>query len=230
MGNSASTRDFHIRLQQALKAAGWEEHGGMRLARTMSVAAPTVSQWVYGKVVPTADKAWKMAKLLGVPFGWLYFGEGTAAYSTGVRDQGHGTELVEVPVFNARAAAGNGLQNHETRQIGSLLFRPRSLVKRQIPLATTRVLYVHGDSMMPRLRDGDAVLFDTADNTPVDGKMFVVRWNELELIKRLRFERCTWWLTSDNRSNPEWSQPRAVEIGHDCAILGRVRWVGSWED
>jgi phage repressor protein C with HTH and peptisase S24 domain len=136
-----------------------------------------------------------------------------------------------VPVYGAQAGAGPGVENHGSSQIGSILFRPRSLERKQVPIENARVFYVAGNSMLPRLRDGDAVLFDATDTSPVDGKVYVLHWNGRDYCKRLRFERNAWWLCSDNTSDPEWAQPKQVRIApDDCIVVGRVRWVGSWED
>lgn len=229
MVNAPNTLGFSGRLAEAIRQAQIR-HPGAWLAQTLDVSAPTASQWLNDKVVPTADKAWLLARLLNVSFGWLYFGESAEAGS--VRDlEARYTHAVEVPVYNSQASAGLGVENHDAKQIGSILFRPRSLARKQVPIDQARVFYVTGNSMLPRLRDGDAVLFDATDTQAVDGKVYVVRWNGRDFVKRLRFERASWWLYSDNSADPEWAQPKQVRIAaDDCIIIGRVRWVGSWED
>jgi transcriptional regulator with XRE-family HTH domain len=232
MANLPTTIGLHARLRAACEQAGIE-HPGAWLARTLSVAPPTASQWLNGKVVLTADKAWVLSRLLGVSFGWLYFGEGSGDAIAGqVKDAGQTySAAVEVPVYGSQAGAGTGVDNPQSPRIGSVLFRPRSLHRRQIAVEHARVFYVSGNSMLPRLRDGDAVLFDNTDTTPVDGKVYVLQWSGRDYVKRLRFERGSWWIYSDNTSDPEWAQPKQVRIAHDdCIVIGRVRWVGSWED
>lgn len=231
MANKPTTTGFSERLAQACQRAGLR-HPGAWLSLNLKVSAATASQWLSGIVVPTADKAWTMARLLCVPFGWLYFGEGSTESTDATVREGYGTygASVEIPVYETYAGAGPGVTNHRGEQIGSILFRPRSLAKRKLAADDARVFYVMGSSMLPRLRDGDAVLFDTSDLAPVDGKVYVFRFNGLEYVKRLRFELGAWWFCSDNTADPEWAQPKQVRIGEDCQLLGRVRWVGSWED
>ena len=232
MAKIPTTTGFNARLKEACARARID-HPGAWIAKNLSIAPATASQYLNDVVVPMPDKAWHLARILGVPFGWLYFGEGSIDAKPGqVRDQHPAYDAaVEVPVFHAAAGAGPGVSNHDAAKIGSIYFRPRSLERHQVRPEAASVFYVRGNSMLPRLRDGDAVLFDTTDTDPIDGKVYVVRWNGADYVKRLRYERSSWWLCSDNAADPEWSRQKQVTISpDDCRVLGRVRWVGSWED
>lgn len=139
-------------------------------------------------------------------------------------------DTCEVPLFNARAAGGDGAHNGAATQIGSLLFRTASLRRARVSPRAAAAMYVDGDSMLPRLRHGDTVVYDRSDVELRDGRMFVVSRAGDEFVKRMRHYDGRWWMSSDNRSDPTWSQDRPVSLEHDeFRVLGRVRWIGSWE-
>jgi phage repressor protein C with HTH and peptisase S24 domain len=146
-------------------------------------------------------------------------------------DPGYAEKRAEIPIYDASFSAGDGADNSESHRIGSLLFRHSSLAKRGIDPLTAAAVYVAGESMLPRLRDGDTVVFDTRDVKPRDGKVYALTWNGDDYVKRLRFYDGRWWISSDNKADPQWRDDKPVFSDRDdFKINGRVRWVGSWED
>lgn len=145
--------------------------------------------------------------------------------------RGMAPDHAEVPVWDARAAAGGGAFNDDQAgPKGSLLFRARSLSKQGINAKHSHVWYVHGDSMVPRLRDGDAVLFDASDKTVRPGKVYVIRRGDETFVKRLFPEGGRYRVVSDNKADPQWQDWFVEADDPDFEIIGRVRWVGSWEE
>lgn len=138
---------------------------------------------------------------------------------------------VEVPVLSARAAAGHGAVT-EDAVIGSLTFKRRSLARKGIDAKTAQAIYVDGDSMVPRLHDGDTVVYDTQDRSIRDGKIYIILWRDEAQVKRLHREldgRIR--IESDHKQDPEFREPRWARPGEPgFDVLGRVRWIGSWED
>lgn len=137
---------------------------------------------------------------------------------------------VEVPVFDLRAAAGPGAANLESALKGSLLFRKNSLRKKAISTSTSAVGYVRGESMLPRLRDGDSILFDRSDITIRSGRVYVFRFGDEVFVKRIFVDGSRLRVSSDNKSDPQWADWFIEASDHDLEVIGRVRWVGSWED
>lgn len=135
-----------------------------------------------------------------------------------------------VAMYDAYAGAGNGYQNQQFTRIGELTFRIGSLEKKGIDPLKADIHFVAGRSMEPRLYDGDAILFDTRESAVTsDGKMYVIDWNGERFVKRLFRELDgSIRIVSDNKA-PEF-QDRFVRTGDDgFSVVGRVRWVGSWE-
>jgi phage repressor protein C with HTH and peptisase S24 domain len=139
-------------------------------------------------------------------------------------------DLVEVPVFDLEVAAGGGAMNFDMPAKGSLMFQASSLRRKGISAKTSAVGYVRGDSMLPRLRDGDALLFDRADTIVRPGKVYVIRRGDEAFVKRLFPEGLRYRVVSDNKSDPQWTEWYVDVHDPDLEIVGRVRWVASWED
>lgn len=177
-----------------------------------------------------ADTGPGMARLSGLSLDWLKTGKGPKQAPSRV-EESHGDYLA-VPIHSAAASAGHGASNGDVQEIGSLLFRPRSLAKRGISDEAVQAWYVKGNSMFPRLREGDAVVFDASDIEPKDGKLYVIEWGKdrQTYVKRLYhdLDGCL-RVVSDNPA-PEY-RDRLVQPGDPgFRVLGRVRWIGSWEE
>lgn len=202
----------------------------------------------------TSTRLHKLASALGVSPEWLETGAAPRAYAEEtaakllarvdalgpergeklralLEERGLAPDHAEVPVWDARAAAGGGAVNGDpVGPKGSILFRSRSLSKQGISTKNSHVWYVHGDSMVPRLRDGDAVLFDASDKTVRAGKVYVIRKGEETFVKRLYREGSRFRVVSDNKADPQWQDWFVEADDPDFEIIGRVRWVGSWEE
>lgn len=244
--NKPDPLDFSNRLNEACEIVGHARRGrAATFARKFNVSGPTSHAWFTGKHMPEPERVREMARFLGIRYEWLYFGDGEmvdaplpltdaeleriAADQEAFRFEDWG--VTEIPVWDARAAAGNGSVNEEgVGPKGSILFRERSLGKKGISAGSSHVCYVQGDSMTPRLRDGDAVLFDTKDTTVRPGKVYVVRRSDEVFIKRLFPEGARIRVSSDNKSDPQWQDWFVEADDPDFEIIGRVRWVGSWEE
>lgn len=247
MASKPDPMDFAHRLNEACDIVDWPRRGRASMfARKMGVAGPTAHAWVTGKHMPEPERVREMARFMGIRYEWLYFGDGQMvedplAHKTDAELEKDGAQWfqqqvaaishVEIPVWDARAAAGNGsINDSATGPKGSILFRERSLAKKGIRPETSHVCYVHGESMTPRLRDGDAVLFDTSETIVRPGKVYVIRKGDEVFIKRLFPEAGRIRVSSDNKGDPQWADWFVDSFDPDFTVVGRVRWVGSWEE
>ena len=216
---------FSMRLNEAMHHRGMPQRcRGAELRRRYKVSAPTTHNWLNAGHMPKPDVVRQMAADFGVDYEWLYFGTGEPDYRKSA------DPTVEVPLWDADGSAGFGALNEEAQVIGSLTFKRSSLEKRGIDFEHADAFYVRGLSMLPRLKTGDVVLFDRHDVTVMEAKMYVVRWNGHEFVKRLRYFDGRWHLCSDNQSDQEWKDPKPIHDGDDFEVKGRVRWIGSWEE
>lgn len=139
-------------------------------------------------------------------------------------------DWADIPAYDQSVAAGDGMSPDEYAAADSLKFKRSSLQRKGLYAKKLNVFYAKGDSMEPRIHDGDALLFDSDDTTPKDGVIFVVKYDGQYFVKRLAQYGKQWFLVSDNGTDPRWKKPIPVDTNTDFEVLGRVRWIGSWED
>jgi phage repressor protein C with HTH and peptisase S24 domain len=123
-------------------------------------------------------------------------------------------------------AGVTGFQTLPEIHDGGTINLPKNWVDRKgfFPVALIAISVI-GDSMEPRLFEGDVVVINTADRRMVDGEVYAVNYEGEAVIKRLVRERGEWWLFSDNPDQTRY-RPRGCREG-DCNIVGRVVWKGS---
>jgi phage repressor protein C with HTH and peptisase S24 domain len=113
-----------------------------------------------------------------------------------------------------------------------LKFRAASFKRKGLHPDKVAVFYGKGESMLPRIRPGDAILFDTADTKPVDGAIYVILWRGEYYAKRALLLDDSVYFTTDNPSGDhQWNKPKRMDAKRESIqVIGRVRWIGSWED
>jgi phage repressor protein C with HTH and peptisase S24 domain len=174
----------------------------------------------------TSTKLHTIADALGVATRWLETGKGPKHAA----DTEKGWP--DVLGYSQAVGLGNGAEAQEYAETHALKFRASSLAKKRLHVGNLRVFYGRGDSMLPRIRNGDAVLFDTSDTKPRDGAVFVVMVGGEYFAKRCEILDDVVYFRSDNPDgNHGWQKPRRMDAKRDpVTIIGRVRWIGSWED
>lgn len=140
-------------------------------------------------------------------------------------------DWVDITARKQAVALGHGTEVDEWAETRKLKFRQDSLRKKGLFQNKLEVYYGRGDSMEPRIKDGDALLFDLSDTKPTHGKIFIVRWHGTLMAKRLRIYEGRVWISSDNKGDPQWKEDVPVDPEReDFEVIGRVRWVAGWED
>ena len=133
--------------------------------------------------------------------------------------------------FAQAAGLGTGAEADEYAETHKLKFRVDSLRRKGLRPQHLVVYYGRGDSMEPRIKDGDAILFDTSDTRPVDDAIFIVQLGKEIYAKRCEILDEAVYFRSDNpHGDHNWRKPRRMGNPREpIQILGRVRWIGSWE-
>lgn len=146
-------------------------------------------------------------------------------------DDQNDADWIDITSRKQAVALGHGAEVDEWAETRKLKFRQDSLRKKGLYPNKVEVYYGKGDSMEPRIKDGDALLFDMSDTKPVHGKIFIVRWHGSLMAKRLRIYEGRVWISSDNKSDPQWKEDVPVDPEReDFEVVGRVRWIAGWED
>lgn len=78
---------------------------------------------------------------------------------------------------------------------------------------------VRGESMEPTFYEGDLVVVNTADRSPVDGMVYAINYEGEPVVKRLTRDAQQWWLTSDNSDQRRYYRRTCDE---SVKIIGRV--------
>ena len=178
------------------------------------------------------DLAKAIEEKTGVRQAWLLTGEGPARIvAAGLGNQGKqirirfqlkiGAEFSFSLVKKVKPllSSGSGEFVYEEQTDDIYSFR-RDWLSRKGAVSAMRLAQVSGDSMLPTLKDGDFVLFDTSRRDPLDGKIMVVGIDNLLYIKRVRVSPEGILLVSDNKAVYE---PWRVNP-ENTRFLGLVIW------
>lgn len=142
------------------------------------------------------------------------------------------SDWADVRGYAQATGLGAGAEADEYAESHKLKFRAASLRRKGLRPQHLVVYYGKGDSMEPRIHDGDAILFDTSDTTPKDGAVFIVQRGKEMYAKRCEVLDGVAYFRSDNpHGDHHWRKAKRMDNPRDpLQILGRVRWIGSWED
>lgn len=215
---------FAKRMREAMSDKGMPERGRqVFLVNLLKVAGPTAKGYYDGLYMPDEAKTSILAAALEVEYAWLRFGKG----------QKHGAEVAVdvVPFFrDARVSGGHGAHGGDFDSAGGLAFRPGSLQRQGLSVDRCEAIPVTGDSMSPTIKDGDAVLYNRAETQPRAGKIYVINLpDEGGVVKRLFLENGMLRVASDNpdkQYQDRFFDPDTEQV----QVLGRVRWIGRWEN
>ena len=232
---------FGARLDYALEAHGIDNAEFARRIHP-ETGQQTVGNWRRRERIGQPSHAAVRAILPFASVEWINDGvgdppaAGEAGHSVlrepaGTYHLGPDPDTAAIPAFAHSLALGDGATAEEYAESHRLLFRKSSLRRKGLLGRQLEVYYGRGDSMEPRIRDGDALLIDRDDTDPVDGEVFVLEsdTDHSALVKRLTKIDGRWFFESDNKADPKWRKPVPLDGRHQYRIVGRVRWIGSWE-
>lgn len=136
-------------------------------------------------------------------------------------------------------AVGLGAESEivEYEETHKLKFRSDSLGRKKLRAPYLRVVYGKGDSMLPRIKTGDAILFDESDRAPRDGKIYIVCYpartggTACSAKQCMELDGIIYFQSLNNDGDHDWKKPRRMDDPkRRIEVMGRVRWIGSWED
>ena len=79
-------------------------------------------------------------------------------------------------------------------------------------------------------RENQMQIKKTVSKPVIDDRIYFIRHDHHYFVKRLQKHGDLTLILSDNRDDPQWRKPLLVKDSDDFEVLGRVRWIGSWED
>ena len=216
------------RIQHACDTADPPVVAGKELADRIGVAPQAVYQWRdKGDAELKGSVLVALARTLNASAEWIMTGRGAMRSSNPL--DGH-----TIVRFNrdARVGAGNpAINDTPFARIGGIAFLEESLRRKGINPETSWAIRVRGPSMQPRLRDGDTIVYDESDVKVTNGAMYVIE-HPLEglLVKRLFREIDGRLRISSDNPDPRYADEYVAPDASGFRIVGKVRWVGSWEE
>lgn len=139
-----------------------------------------------------------------------------------------------MPTLCGRVPERSSIAEFQTRPLPK--FRAASLSRKGLKPDKLEVFYGKGDSMLPRIHPGDAIMFDTSDTKPRDGSLYVIQTHgaanhEYQVKRAMVIDDEIFFVADNPAGDHAWSKPRKMRSDKQhIEVLGRVRWIGSWED
>lgn len=215
---------FGRRLVGLLEQSGHPRRGaGAYLANRYRVSTVTANDWLNGRFRPNTTTARRIATDHGESFDWLYFGSAQPDATAG--------DWQDILGYAQAVGLGKGVEASEYAETHRLRFRASSLRKQGLSADNLAVLYGDGDSMLPRIRSDDAIMFDTSDVKPRDGRVYVIVRDGEITVKRCEIIDGMVFFRADNAAGDHaWTKPRRMDDpAHPIKVEGRVVWIAGWE-
>ena len=158
------------------------------LAQKIGVVTRTLQRWEKGEQVPDGVSITKIAKATSVQPTWLLTGEGEMYAGTGRPENVYSlplsskrrTQLVELPLISAVPAGKVATMFHPD-------YADHFVTVDDVKDAGAFALKVKGNSMSPRIEDGDIVIVSPQQEAH-NGDICVVRVNDEDTLKKVKFE------------------------------------------
>jgi len=191
------------------------------VARECEISETALRSYLKKNVIPSADKAARLAEYFDVDLEWLVTGQQSERAGV-VPEEGQDGRMSAVPIpyyqdIYASAGFGNDVVSTKCEQV----LMPANILP--YSARSFSVINVTGDSMSPTLRPNEKIVVDTAVNNYGESGIYVLRWDGCLYVKRLEKEpRGPLHIISDNPHSPSWKLEPLEDTQEDFAILGRV--------
>lgn len=174
---------------------------------------------------PNISDLRKIAKALGVGLMSILIedDDGVAAQA----ERYEPDDYIIINQYTACGSAGNGHMNDHVEVNGGLAFKRAWVQRMGANPNNLHVIYAQGMSMEPTIADGDVVLMDESQTEPRNGKVYVIRRPDGELLIKRLVHSVTgrWIIRSDNDDKRQFPDEELdVEAMSTLTILGRIIW------
>ena len=204
-------KDRMKKLREALNLSQKEFASGLKLKDT------AISKYETGLVKPGADVLSKIGETYKVNLNWLITGDGDMfSFSSD-------TEIIKIPERGEiECAAGNGCNIYNEEITGYFSMDKQKLKEFNANISSCSMVKVKGDSMYPTLNTGDKILVDTSQKDIIDGKIYIIRIEDMLKVKRLhKLIRGRIEVISDNK---EYGKETLEPEKDNFEVCGRVLW------
>lgn len=173
------------RIREARLSKGMDQ---AKLAAKIDIATRTVQRWEGGEQVPDSNYLMRIAKATGITAHWLLTGEGEMFAKARVEskivplptNRYKRVELVTVPLLSSVPGGAPNLFFHPD-------YVEKYITVDNVNDANAFALVVKGNSMAPRIEDGDVIVVSPKQEAR-SGDICVVRVNDEDTVKRVKIE------------------------------------------
>lgn len=123
------------------------------------------------------------------------------------------------------ASCGNGVYVYDESQTAVYPVSEFLLKSLGASLTETDIIFASGDSMLPEIKDGDALMVDKSKKDVIDGQIYIIRSDGQLLCKRLqKIPPMKIKIVSDNQKYDPYYIDFSKVIDFDFEVIGRVLW------
>ena len=199
------------------------------VAEMTNVSTPAVSQWERGLANPDVNVCLLLEQTLGINTRWLIQGIGVWKNTEQSGLEAKNADI-EIPFFKDVAfAAGHGTNLDDLNtSADTLTFKQWWLEEKGYDKDGLIVVCARGDSMQPRIRDGDALLVKTGESSIIDGAVYVLNYANNARVKRLWLKYDGSLLMCSDNPDPQYKDELIPASDADqLNVIGRVVWLGG---
>lgn len=123
------------------------------------------------------------------------------------------------------ASCGNGVYIYDESQTAVYPISEFLLKSLGASVSDTDIIFASGDSMLPEIKDGDALMVDKSKKDIIDGQIYIIRSDGQLLCKRLqKIPPQKIKIVSDNPKYDPYYIDFSNVIDFDFDVIGRVLW------
>jgi phage repressor protein C with HTH and peptisase S24 domain len=196
------------------------------LSKMINISPKAISNYERGERQASVEYLTLLYEHLEANLEYIVAGKSPMFLEDGIGKNVHLDNIVYIPIYNAKTAAGAGCIIDDEAVIGHYPFEKVWFNKNIFAQKESLIIFeVKGESMEPTIKDRDLIMVDTSNVVIKDG-IFVVRLDDTLIVKRLE-------LRPDNKlqvksDNPEYST-FTVELNSlsGITVIGKVIWQGK---
>ncbi|WP_340051551.1 S24 family peptidase [Pseudomonas proteolytica] len=214
---------FNVRLRKAMG-----DDTSCEFAKKSGLSGSSLHNYLKGLVVPSIEKACRMANAANVSLDWLASGCSAGTQLSQKELSSTDKDVQDyIPLYQPSFLNRKRHWKHSANILTHLAFSSRSLHKQGLNPNQLLAIPVMGDSMAGVLKDGDIVMIDLERNQLDAEAIYVVRLNHQLYAKRLqRLFDGSVRIINENKGYSDVIVEKANLS--NIEIIGRVIWFCGW--
>ena len=191
------------------------------IADELGVDTNQYEKMLDGTIVPSLLVLEGLVTKFGIDAQWLLTGK-SYQHSTTTPSEATNDEYAYIPMYDVEVAAGQVATAYGVSEpLIRLAFRQDWIHQRGLHAKDLHIVTAKGDSMEPTISSKDSLLVNTAQSTPRDGQIYVIRSSDILWVKRIQQQiDGSLLLISDNPAYPP--MPLNLKDHPDIEVIGQV--------